>query len=141
VNADSQFGVNGTVTIQSPYSQLGSKLSQLPQNPLVSAALVNQRCAAIAQGEVSSFIVAGRDTLPSEPGGWLTSPYAALQTGTGQRARGEGETQRDERAMRDRRETQEASGIEVPILSLRHLTPTGFLMRHFAESETAGCRS
>lgn len=78
VSASSQFGVSGTVNIQSPISQAGGKLSPLPNNPLINAALVSQRCQALAQSEMSSFTVAGRDTLPMEPGGWLTSPLASV---------------------------------------------------------------
>lgn len=83
VNADSGSGVNGTVNIQSPISQAGGKLSPLPNNSLINAALLTQRCAAIAQGNVSSFTVAGRDALPIEPGGWLTSPLASLSPESG----------------------------------------------------------
>src|SRR5262245_5102866 len=80
VSASSQFGVSDNVAIQSPISQGAGQLSPLPKNPLINAALLSQRCAALGQADVSSFIVAGRDTLPVEPGGWLTSPLLALET-------------------------------------------------------------
>jgi large exoprotein involved in heme utilization and adhesion len=76
VSASSQFGQNGAVTIQAPIAPAGGKIQPLGKAPLQVSALLNQRCAAIARGEVSSFIVAGRDTLPTEPGGWLPSPLA-----------------------------------------------------------------
>lgn len=76
VSASSQFGQSGTVTIQSPNAPAGGKIQPLGKAPLQVTALLSQRCAAIARGEVSSFVVAGRDTLPTEPGGWLPSPLA-----------------------------------------------------------------
>ncbi len=76
VSASSQFGQSGTVTIQAPIAPAGGKIQPLGKAPLQVTALLSQRCAAIARGEVSSFVVAGRDTLPIEPGGWLTSPLA-----------------------------------------------------------------
>ena len=74
VSASSQFGVNGTVTIQSPNAPGGGEIIPLSQEPLLPTSLLNQRCAALAGGEFSSFTVAGRDSLPTEPGSWLASP-------------------------------------------------------------------
>ncbi|BFU96581.1 MAG: protein of unknown function [Nitrospira sp.] len=76
VSASSQFGQQGTVTIQAPIAPAGGKIQPLGKAPLQVTALLSQRCAAIARGEISSFVVAGRDTLPTEPGGWLPSPLA-----------------------------------------------------------------
>ena len=76
VSASSQFGVNGTVTIQSPTSNLSGSLGPLTSKPSQAQALLTQRCAALANGQASSFVVAGREQLPSDPGGWLSSPLA-----------------------------------------------------------------
>lgn len=76
VSASSQFGLSGTVNIQSPVSSLSNTLATLPQRPLLAQQLLTQRCAAQAQGQLSSLVVSGRDTLPGEPGGWLMSPLA-----------------------------------------------------------------
>jgi filamentous hemagglutinin family protein len=76
ISASSQFGQQGTVTIQSPVSPASGKLNPISQKPLITATMVNQRCAALAGGSISSFTVAGRDSLPAEPGGWLSSPLA-----------------------------------------------------------------
>ncbi len=76
VSASSQFGLSGTVNIQSPVSSLSGTLATLPQRPLQVHNLLSQRCAAQATGQLSSLVVAGRDTLPGEPGGWLMSPLA-----------------------------------------------------------------
>ena len=72
-------GVNGTVTIQSPNSPASGQIQPLGNQPLEATSLLNQRCAALAGGEFSSFTVAGRDTLPTEPGSWLASPLATLE--------------------------------------------------------------
>jgi hypothetical protein len=81
--------------------------------------LVSQRCAALAGGNYSSFTVAGRDSLPAEPGDWLSTPLAlgTVQEEIGLQASGERET---------------------PLLSLRQIGPTGFLTQAFAV-EPAGC--
>jgi hypothetical protein len=123
ISASSQFGQQGTITIQSPVSPASGKINPLGQKPLITAALVNQRCAALAGGSISSFTVAGRDSLPAEPGGWLASPLAlaAPSVGAGLEARGEGE---------------DGSSL----LSLRQLGPTGFLTQVFAV-EPSGCQS
>jgi large exoprotein involved in heme utilization and adhesion len=78
VSASSQFGLSGAVNIQSPISMLSGSLATLPKRPLQVQQLLQQRCAAQANGQLSSLVVAGRDTLPSEPGGWLMSSMALL---------------------------------------------------------------
>jgi hypothetical protein len=76
ISASSQFGLSGSVNIQSPVSSLSNTLATLPQQPLQTQNLLQQRCAAQANGQLSSLVVAGRDSLPVEPGGWLMSPMA-----------------------------------------------------------------
>ncbi len=78
VSASSQFGLSGTVNIQSPVSSLSGSLATLSQRPLQVQQLLSQRCAAQVSGHLSSLVVAGRDTLPTEPGGWLMSPLAGI---------------------------------------------------------------
>ena len=78
VSASSQFGLSGTVTIQSPVSSLSGSLATLPQRPLLAQTLLRQRCAAQVNGQLSSLVVAGRDALPVEPGGWLMSPMVSM---------------------------------------------------------------
>lgn len=78
VNASSQFGLSGTVTIQSPVSSLSNTLAPLPQRPLLAQPLLTQRCAAQIGGQLSSLVLAGREALPVEPGGWLMSPLAKM---------------------------------------------------------------
>ena len=78
VSASSEFGLNGTVSIQSPVSSLSGTLATLPQSTLQTQQLVTQRCAAQGSGHLSSLVVAGRDVLPVEPGGWLMSPLSVF---------------------------------------------------------------
>ncbi|MCS6288212.1 MAG: filamentous hemagglutinin N-terminal domain-containing protein [Nitrospira sp.] len=78
VSASSQFGLSGTVNIQSPLSSLSGTLATLTQRPLQAQQLLTQRCAAQISGRLSSLVVAGRDALPVEPGGWLMSPMAGM---------------------------------------------------------------
>lgn len=84
IDASSQFGISGTVNIQSPTSQMAGRLVALPNNPLTATALLSQRCAALAQGgQFSSFVMAGRYGVPPEPGGWLASPLMLDGTASG----------------------------------------------------------
>ncbi|MCW5797878.1 MAG: filamentous hemagglutinin N-terminal domain-containing protein [Nitrospira sp.] len=78
VSASSQFGLSGTVNIQSPISNLSGTLATLAQRSQQAQPLLTQRCAAQINGRLSSFVVAGRDALPPEPGDWLMSPMALL---------------------------------------------------------------
>jgi len=131
ISASSQFGVNGTVTIQSPNAPASGQVQPLGKSPLLATSLLNQHCAALAGGEFSSFTMAGRDSLPAEPGRWLSSPLAfsvpesgnSTLTGAGSR------TSLGELAA------------ETPLLSLRHIVPAGFLTQAFAMDWSAGCQS
>jgi large exoprotein involved in heme utilization and adhesion len=125
ISASSQFGQQGNIVIQSPVSPASGKLNPLGQKPLVATSLLSQRCAAVAGGSISSFTVAGRDSLPAEPGGWLSSPLAlsAFESENGT--------------------VREANGTmshETPLFSLRKISPTGFLTQAFA-LESSGCQS
>ena len=83
VSASSEFGLSGSVTLQSPVSNVSGTLATLPQRPLEAQNLLRQHCAAQANGQLSSLVVSSRDTAPSEPGGWLSSPLAILGDATG----------------------------------------------------------
>jgi len=131
ISASSQFGQQGTITIQAPIDPAGGKIIPLSQKPLIATALLSQRCAALAGGEYSSFTVAGRDSLPAEPASWLSSPLAltTLANGTALRASSE----------RERPAARGEGG--TPILSLRQIAPPGFLTQAFAANSSAGCAS
>jgi filamentous hemagglutinin family protein len=128
IDASSQFGLNGTVTIQSPNAPASGKIQPLGKTPLPATSLLTQRCAALAGGEFSSFTVAGRDSLPTEPGSWLASPMATLDAGMGRGGKAEGVKAEGERP-------------DAPILSLRQIAPAGFLTQAFALDWSAGCQS
>jgi filamentous hemagglutinin family protein len=130
VSASSQFGLNGTVTIQSPTSNLSGSLGTLTSTPSQAQALLTQRCAALANSQASSFVVAGREQLPSNPGGWLTSPLALAGIDADPFTDG---TVATIPATMDPHDTG--------TVSLRRLTPSGFLIANFADSEATGCHS
>ena len=75
VDASSTRGISGTVNIQSPLQNVGGELTALSQEFSSAAALLAQQCAArAADGKFSTFVVAAREGLPAEPGGFLASP-------------------------------------------------------------------
>src|SRR5262249_47255435 len=74
ISASSQFGLSGTVNLNSPIRNLSGALVPLKQSYLSGAVLSNQRCAArMAEGQVSTFIVTEHEGLPQEPGGLLSN--------------------------------------------------------------------
>ena len=101
------------------------------KSPLLATTLLNQHCAALAGGEFSSFTVAGRDSLPTEPGGWLASPLALGPAGFNAGAVAEAGAQ-----VRVIDPTREAT-----VLSLRQIAPAGFLTQAFAVDWSASCQS
>ena len=135
VSASSQFGLNGTVTIQSPTSNLSGSLGPLASKTQQVQSLLTQRCAALANGQASSFIVAGREQLPDDPGGWLSGPIALAGIDVerfGGEAVAEGTSNLAPRT----------SGLLAnDRVSLRRLTPARFLIANFADSEATGCHS
>jgi large exoprotein involved in heme utilization and adhesion len=135
VSASSQFGLNGTVTIQSPTSNLSGSLGTLSSKTRQAQSLLTQRCAALVNGQASSFVVAGREHLPADPGGWLTSPLAFA--GVDADPFREGAVAEDTSNLAPR-----TSGLLAnDTISLRRLTPAGFLIANFADSEATGCHS
>ncbi len=132
VNADSGSGVNGTVTIQSPNAPASGQIQPLSKTPLQATSLLNQHCASLADGEFSSFTVAGRDSLPTEPGNWLASPLATLNAGMGLGTKTDG--------VRPVGQSEGREG-DIQILSLRQIAPAGFLTQAFAVDWSASCQS
>lgn len=133
-DASSQFGLSGAVAIQSPNAPISGKIQPLSNRPLQITALLTQPCAAVAGGQFSSFTVTGRDGLPLEPGGWLSSPLAStipLPHDT-----------HDESATDAGSRVKRAEPMrERPLLSLRRIAPPGFLTRAFAAHSSVGCVS
>jgi hypothetical protein len=76
VDASSQTGVSGTIDIRGVVNNLSGSIAPLPQRYLSTAALSEDRCAGrLREGQVSSFVVAGREGMPLQPGGVLPSPW------------------------------------------------------------------
>ena len=132
ISASSQFGLNGTITIQSPTSNLSGSLGTLATKPRQAQSLLTQRCAALANGQASSFVVAGREQLPADPGGWLTSPLAFASLGESLVA---GDT------VGSLPTITAIPTHDDGTVSLRRFTPAGFLMANYADSEATGCHS
>jgi large exoprotein involved in heme utilization and adhesion len=157
ISASSQFGQNGTITIQSPISQAGGKIQPLGKSPLLATSLLNQRCAALAGGEFSSFTLAGRDSLPAEPGSWISNPLAlaALSADTRAKVREEGERRLSRLSGQSSLSGSARTGIpsdqidetdqtdqrNQTLLSLRQIAPPGFLTQSFAVDVSSGCAS
>jgi large exoprotein involved in heme utilization and adhesion len=75
VSASSEQGIQGTVDIRAPVTQLSGTLAPLPQAFVSAAALLPARCAARAPGGVySSLVLGARDGLPLDPSVVLPSP-------------------------------------------------------------------
>ena len=131
VNADSGSGVNGTVTIQTPNDPAGGKIQPLEKSLLQATSLLNQRCAALAGWNFSSFTVAGRDSLPTEPGSWLASPLplGSAEFSAGTVTEGGAQAHVIDPAQ------------ETTVLTLRQIAPAGFLTQAFAVDWSASCQS
>jgi large exoprotein involved in heme utilization and adhesion len=83
ISASSTLGINGTVSIQAPVTSLSGTLAPLPGEIVQATELLQARCAArIAGGTSGSFVVAGRDGVPLEPGGLLPSPLYVESPGS-----------------------------------------------------------
>jgi filamentous hemagglutinin family protein len=88
VSASSTLGISGTVDIQTPVNDLSGTLAPLTGEYVSASELLQARCAArLAGGTASSFVVAGRDGLPLEPGGLLPSPLFVERQGSPRLAR------------------------------------------------------
>ena len=72
VSASSALGIDGTVDIRAPITNISGSLVPLQQNFLSAAALLRNPCEARIRGEESaSFIFGGRDGFPIIPGAVL----------------------------------------------------------------------
>ena len=91
--------------------------------------LLSQRCAALAGGNASSFTVAGRDSLPAEPSGWISSPLALSMAEFN-------EGTATETAFSSFSEM----AVETPLLSVRKIAPPGFLTQSFGV-DASDCHS
>jgi large exoprotein involved in heme utilization and adhesion len=82
VDATSERGISGTVDVRAPVQNVSGELVVLSQDFSSAAALLGQQCAArVADGKFSTFVVAVREGLPVEPGGFLPSPSSLSELG------------------------------------------------------------
>jgi filamentous hemagglutinin family protein len=82
ISASSQLGISGTVNIEAPVQNVSGELVVLSEDFSSVAALLAQQCAArVADGKFSTFVVAVREGLPVEPGGFLASPSFLTELG------------------------------------------------------------
>ena len=79
VTASSTLSEPGTVDIRAAFTNISGFLEPLPENIFQATSLLQQSCAArFSGGKLSSFVVAGRDGMPLEPGGFMPSPLYRL---------------------------------------------------------------
>jgi hypothetical protein len=78
IDASSQLGISGTITINSPVQNLSGTIAPLPKNFTNLANLYAQRCAGQKGGQFSSFVQGARDALPPQPGEALGSPMLGV---------------------------------------------------------------
>jgi hypothetical protein len=75
VDASSALGIDGVVDIRAPITEISGTLVPLGEDFISAFELLREPCMArIRGGKYSSFIVSGRDGLPTEPGRLLPSP-------------------------------------------------------------------
>lgn len=138
VSASSQRGPSGTVTIQSPTSNISGTVGQLTAKPSPPQVLLQNHCVAQAGTGQSTFLLTGRNNLPDEPGGWLSSPIS-MEHWIGEEIAHVSQVMVRSRELNSS-QTMEAKTSRPFALSLRRLTPPGFLVRTFATGAT-GCPS
>lgn len=93
LDASSEFGVSGSVTLNTPDVDPSQGLVELPSNLVDASRLIAQNCAAggnVASNPSSEFVITGRGGLPPNPGdlfssnavqtGWVTLPSESAQT-------------------------------------------------------------
>lgn len=139
VSASSEHGPSGTVTIQSPTSNLSGAVGQLASKTTPPQVLLLNRCVAKASTQQSTFILTGRDVLPSDPGGWLSSPIS-MEHWTGENLKEHASGLMVRNTKPNPLPALISSKDENQVLTLRRLTPPGFLVRTYGTLST-GCHS
>ncbi len=74
LDASSETGISGNVTVNSPVAALAEVVAALPKNFVIPQSLFADACAAQAGGQFSSFTQGAPAALPPAPGGFLSSP-------------------------------------------------------------------
>lgn len=74
IDASSQLGVDGIVSINSPETDISSSLTVLPSHFMDATQWAKTPCAARSGESVSTFIFYGKDAIPSPPDDWQPGP-------------------------------------------------------------------
>jgi filamentous hemagglutinin family protein len=75
VDASSALGINGTVDIRALITNISGVITPLPKNFVSAEKLLKEPCEVRARGgQISSFVIRGREGLPIEPGNFMPSP-------------------------------------------------------------------
>ncbi len=83
ISASSSLGIDGSVDIRSPATDLTETVTPLTPTFNQAAILLSDRCTAARRGQArSSFVLRGREQLPNEPDGTLPSPVYVASSGT-----------------------------------------------------------
>lgn len=77
IEASSEFGVDGSVRIDSPETDVIKGIVALPAEFLDVSSLLSDRCGARDSDEVSSFVVTGRGNVPPGPEDSTLGSYSA----------------------------------------------------------------
>lgn len=75
LDASSQTGISGSVTIESPIQVLSGTIAPLPSTPVNVATLYASRCVAGEGGHFSTFVDSKSDSVMPTPGTFLASPF------------------------------------------------------------------
>ena len=134
VSASSQRGPSGTVTIQSPTSNISGTVGQLTAKPSPPQVLLQNHCAAQSVNGQSTFLLPGRNSLPDEPGGWLNTPVTVDHWTGEDSAHASGV--RGQKSNLNRLSTTATPSPDPAVFSQRQLTPLAFLVRSFGTTST-----
>ncbi|GAB4173470.1 MAG: hypothetical protein Fur006_02830 [Coleofasciculaceae cyanobacterium] len=75
ISASSEFGVDGTVELNTPEFDPSQSVTNLPENLVDSSELIANSCIGRRNQQENSFIITGTSGLPPRPGDAFTSPY------------------------------------------------------------------
>lgn len=75
ISASSEYGVDGTVELNTPEFDPSQSVTNLPENLVDSSQLIANSCIGRRNQQENSFIITGTSGLPPRPGDAFTSPY------------------------------------------------------------------
>ncbi|MGA7937278.1 MAG: S-layer family protein [Kovacikia sp.] len=82
ITASSEFGLNGTVVLNTPNTDPSRGLSELPASIVDSSKLIVQGCGVQNASTYSRFVVTGRGGLPADPAALPTESDTLSDLGT-----------------------------------------------------------